>query len=57
MAAHVLSVPRNLIETFNLDLAAADVPKEDSRGRTVDLHALRHTIGTYLSKNNRAAPA
>ncbi len=33
------------------DLAAADIPKEDECGRTVDLHALRHTFGTHLSKN------
>jgi hypothetical protein len=33
------SVPRNLIKSFNLDLAAAGIPKEDERGRTVDLHA------------------
>jgi integrase len=24
---------------------------EDKRGRTVGLHALRHTFGTHLSKN------
>jgi integrase len=44
-------VPRNLIKSFNLDLAAAGIEKEDERGRTVDLHALRHTFGTHLSKN------
>jgi integrase len=44
-------VPRNLIKSFNLDLAAAGIGKEDERGRTVDLHALRHTFGTHLSKN------
>ncbi|MFO8008199.1 MAG: tyrosine-type recombinase/integrase [Candidatus Brocadiia bacterium] len=32
----------------------ADIPKEDERGRTVDLHALRHTFGTHLSKNGVA---
>jgi len=32
-------------------LAAAGIPKRDERGRTVDLHALRHTFGTHLSKN------
>ncbi len=47
----LFSVPRNLIKSFNLDLAAAGIPKEDERGRTVDLHALRHTFGTHLSKN------
>ncbi len=50
----LFSVPRNLIKSFNLDLAAADIPKDDERGRTVDLHALRHTFGTHLSKNGVA---
>ncbi len=50
----LFSVPRNLIKSFNLDLAAADIAKEDERGRTVDLHALRHTFGTHLSKNGVA---
>ena len=27
------------------------IPKEDARGRTVDIHTLRHTFGTHLSKN------
>ena len=47
----LFSVPRNLIKSFNLDLAAAGIDKKDERGRTVDLHALRHTFGTHLSKN------
>jgi hypothetical protein len=29
--------------------AWATSPKRDDRGRTVDIHALRHTFGTYLS--------
>ena len=47
----VFAVPQNLIKSFNLDLAAAGIDKRDERGRTVDLHALRHTFGTHLSKN------
>ena len=47
----LFSVPQNLIKSFNLDLAAAGISKEDERGRTVDIHALRHTFGTHLSKN------
>ena len=50
----LFSVPRNLIKSFNLDLSAAGIPKEDERGRTVDLHALRHTFCTHLSKNGVA---
>ena len=32
------------------DLKFAGIPKEDDRGWTVDVHALRHTFGTHLSK-------
>ncbi|MBL8828657.1 MAG: tyrosine-type recombinase/integrase [Planctomycetaceae bacterium] len=32
------------------DLTAAGIPKRDERGRTVDVHALRHSFGTLLSK-------
>ena len=35
---------------LNRDLKAAGIPKRDDRGRTVDVHALRHTFGTMLSK-------
>ncbi|MCY2989417.1 MAG: tyrosine-type recombinase/integrase [Planctomycetota bacterium] len=28
----------------------AGIPKKDERGRTVDVHALRHSFGTLLSK-------
>jgi hypothetical protein len=32
----------------------AAIPKVDERGRTVDVHALRHTFGTLLSKSGVA---
>jgi len=35
-------------------LKQAGIPKTDSRGWTVDVHALRHTFGTLLSKGNVA---
>ena len=47
----LFSVPRNMVKSFNLDLATAGIDKQDERGRTVDLHALRHTVGTHLGKN------
>lgn len=47
-AAPLLKVPR--IKTFHRDRKAAEIPKRDDRGRTVDLHALRHTFGTQLSR-------
>ena len=42
---------RNLLRTLNLDLAAADIPKRDAQGRTVDVHSLRHTFATLLARN------
>ena len=44
-------MPRNLIKSFNLDLAAGGVPNRDKCGRTVYFHAVRRTFGTHLSKN------
>ncbi|HUU21291.1 MAG TPA: tyrosine-type recombinase/integrase [Phycisphaerae bacterium] len=42
---------RNLLRTFNLDLAAAGIAKKDFQGRTVDVHSLRHTFATLLARN------
>jgi len=42
---------RNLLRTFNLDLAAAGIPKRDAQGRTLDVHCLRHTFATLLARN------
>ena len=47
--ALVLKVPTGLLRVLDLDLQAAGISKKDSRGRTVDIHALRHTFGTMLS--------
>ncbi len=46
----LFNVPRDFIKIFDRDLAAASIPKTDDRDRTVDIHALRHTFGTHLSK-------
>jgi integrase len=48
--APVFSVPAGLVRTFNRDLEAAGIPKRDDRGRTLDVHALRTTFGTLLSR-------
>jgi len=45
----LFDIPDSLIGTFNRDLAAAGIAKQDPRGRTLDVHALRHTFGTHLS--------
>jgi len=36
------------VRILDRDLAAAGIPKRDDRGRTVDVHALRHTFATHL---------
>jgi integrase len=46
----VFSVPTGLIRIFDRDLKYAGIPKRDERGRTLDVHALRTTFGTLLSK-------
>jgi len=59
----VFAVPHGLIKILDRDLLAAGIArrvelspgkwgidKRDDRGRTVDVHALRHTFGTLLSK-------
>jgi len=46
----VFDVPKQLVKILDRDLLAAGIPKTDDRGRTVDVHALRHTFGTHLSR-------
>ena len=46
----VFHVPKNLVRMLKKDLDAAGIPYRDEAGRVVDVHALRHTFGTQLSK-------
>ncbi len=46
----VFVVPTGLRRILDRDLKAAGIPKRDERGRTVDVHAMRTTFGTLLSK-------
>ena len=46
----LLRIPQQLFRILDRDLVAAGIAKRDERGRTVDVHALRHTFGTHLSK-------
>ncbi|MDB5310437.1 MAG: hypothetical protein JWO38_4639, partial [Gemmataceae bacterium] len=46
----VFEVPAGLVRILDRDLKAASIPKRDDRGRTVDVHAMRTTFGTLLSK-------
>jgi integrase len=43
-------VPQDLVGILDRDLAAAGIAKTDPDGRTVDVHCLRHTFATLLSK-------
>jgi integrase len=52
--ASLFNVPKQLVKCLNRDLAAAGIDKVDDRGRTIDVHALRHTFGTLLSKGGVA---
>lgn len=46
----LFTVPMDFIKIFDRDLAAAGIAKRDERDRVMDIHALRHTFGTHLSK-------
>ena len=45
----IFEIPRGLIKRFNADCRRAGIPKRDAEGRTVDVHSLRMTFGTYLA--------
>lgn len=48
--AKLFDVPAGLVRIFDRDLKAAGIAKRDERGRTLDVHALRTTFATLLSK-------
>lgn len=50
MDAKVFRVPDKLVRILDRDLKLAGIPKVDDRGRSIDVHALRHSFGTLLSK-------
>lgn len=50
----LFTVPAGLVRILDRDLKAAGIAKRDERGRTLDVHALRHTFGTLLSKGGVA---
>jgi len=43
-------VPRDLFKILDRDLKLAGIPKRDERGRSIDVHALRHSFATLLSR-------
>lgn len=46
----VFRVPVELVKILRRDLALAGIPFRDDRDRTIDVHALRHTTATILSR-------
>src|SRR5260221_8457175 len=50
----LFTVPRGLVRILDRDLKLAGIAKRDERGRTLDVHALRTTFGTLLSKGGVA---
>jgi len=44
-------VPVGLVVRLKRDLKAAGIPLVDDSGRTLDVHALRHTTATHLAKS------
>jgi integrase len=50
----LFDVPHKLCKILNRDLRLAGIPKRDDRGRVLDVHALRHTFGTMLSRGGVA---
>jgi len=48
--ALLFTVPTNLVAILRRDMAAAGIAKIDERGRTVDVHAMRHTFSTMLHR-------
>jgi integrase len=46
----VFRVPTELVKILKRDLALAGIPYRDDQGRTVDVHSLRYTTATLLSR-------
>jgi integrase len=48
--ARVFRVPKELVKILKRDLKSAGIDYRDDRGRTIDVHALRHTTASYLAR-------
>jgi integrase len=46
----VFRVPAELVKILKRDLKLAGIAYRDEQGRTLDVHALRHTTATFLSR-------
>jgi integrase len=45
----LLEIPVALGKLLDLDIHSAGIPKRDSRGRSADVHALRHSMASHLN--------
>ncbi len=52
--APLFYVPKALVKILDRDLKLAGIAKKDNRGRSVDIHALRHSFASHLSKGGVA---
>ena len=43
----MFQIPNQLVKILDRDLAVAGIAKKDERGRSIDVHALRHTFCTW----------
>ncbi len=50
----LFTVPAGLVRILDRDLIAAEIPKVDERGYSVDVHAMRHSFGSLLSQGGVA---
>jgi integrase len=50
----LFTVPDQMVKILDRDLEVAGIPKRDERGRTIDMHALRHSFGSHLSRGGVA---
>ena len=46
----VFNVPAGILKIMNRDLLAAKIDKQDADGSVIHFHALRHSLGTHLSR-------
>jgi integrase len=47
----LFNIPSGLIQRFHADCRRAGIPHRDDRGLVVDVHSLRTTFGTWLSRS------
>jgi len=49
--AALFDLPGSMIRVFDADLTAAEIEKTDPQGRTLDIHALRHSFCTIVGRS------